>query len=260
MSYITEPDLLYGLFFFLVFGLGICIASFLNVLIYRWPRKLDYIRGNSFCPDCRHILAVRDLMPLISYCCLRGHCRYCGKAISPCYPLVELLGGILALFALLIYGPNLTALAVFALIAGLIPVAFIDFYTLEIPNGLVLYLLIPAIALIFLLPGPTFWSHGLGLIAISLPLILITGLIPGAFGGGDIKLMAVGGLALGWQLSLLAIFLSFLTGGIFGIYLIIFKHAQRKQPIAFGPFLAIGITTALLVGNTMIQWYVGLFY
>lgn len=245
---------------FLAFLLGSMVASFINVVVYRLPRKLDFVRGHSFCPSCNHALGPLDLVPVFSYVFLGGKCRYCKQKISPRYPLVETLGGVLALLALLVFGPGWAALAAFALLAGLLAVAFIDIDTMEIPNGLVLYLLAPAAALVFLLPEVSILSHVIGFFSVSVPLLLIALLVRGGFGGGDIKLMAVCGLAVGWQLNVLAVFIAIVFGGFYGIILLATKKATRKQHFAFGPFLAFGVMVSLLFGKGIIGWYLGTFF
>ncbi|MDO4566903.1 MAG: A24 family peptidase, partial [Oscillospiraceae bacterium] len=99
----------------------------------------------------------------------------------------------------------------------------------------------------------------IGVFAVSLPLLLITLFIPGAFGGGDIKLMAVCGFALGWRLALLAAFIGILTGGIYGVYLLAAKKKERKEHFAFAPFLSLGCAVSLLFGESILSWYLSLF-
>ncbi len=259
MTYEPELWLLYIILYLLVFVFGSVIGSFLNVVIYRVPRHLQFTSGRSFCPACGEKLTVRDLVPFFSYLFLRGSCRHCGEKISGRYPLVEALAGLLAVASLAVYGLSFTTIAAFALIAGLIAIAFIDRDTMEIPNGLVIYLFIPALALCFFLPGVSWLSHAIGFFTVSLPLFLFATIIKGSFGGGDIKMMAACGLALGWQLSLVALFIALLTGGIYGIYMMRSRQNGRKMHFAFGPYLAIGVTVSLLIGQNILNWYLGFF-
>lgn len=259
MDYLAQLWPLYLLLYLLVFIFGMVIGSFVNVLIYRLPQGESFIRGRSHCPACNRQLRAVDLLPVFSYIFLRGRCRYCGAKISPRYPLVELISGVAAVLSLGIYGVSWSAAAVFALIAGLIAIAFIDWDTMEIPNGLVIYLFIPAIALCFFLPDVSWPSHLIGFFAVSLPLLLLATLIKGSFGGGDIKMMAACGLALGWQLSLVALFIALLTGGAYGIYLLRGRKSSGKAHMPFGPYLALGVAVALLWGRGIWQWYLALF-
>jgi len=204
-------------------------------------------------------LAARDLAPLLSWLLLRRRCRYCGATISARYALVELLGGALACLTVAVYGFTWTAAAVFALLAGLLAVAFIDLDTMTIPNGLVLYLMIPTTALVWLLPGINWLSHGIGLFIVSLPLFLLA-LFFGGFGMGDVKLMAVCGLALGWRLTLLAFLIGLALGAIYAVYLLLWRRADRRTAFAFGPYLCLGVASALLFGTAIVDWYGNLLF
>ena len=137
-------------------------------------------------------------------------------------------------------------------------ITLVDIDTMEIPNGLILILLIPAVGLI--LCGATPWYESvIGFFVISVPMLLLTLAIPGAFGGGDIKLVAVCGLAMGWRLALVGTFIALVTGGGYGIYMLAAKKKSRSDHFAFGPFLALGFVTAMLIGEKLLVWYLSLF-
>ena len=107
-----------------------------------------------------------------------------------------------------------------------------------------------------LLLSPARWAGALiGMVCISVPMLLLCLAIPGAFGGGDIKLMAAAGLFLGWQHTLLAMFFGILGGGFYGMYLLAARKADKKDHFAFGPFLCVGIVLALLFGDPVLAWY-----
>lgn len=254
-----EAIFAYIIVYLLVFIFGAVIGSFLNVLICRLPQGRSFVRGRSACPACGHQLAARDLVPVLSWLLLHRRCRYCGAPISARYPLVELLGGALACLTAAAYGFTWTAAAVFALLAGLLAVAFIDRDTMLIPNGLVLYLMIPAAALIWLLPGVSLLAHGIGFFVVSLPLFLLA-LFFGGFGMGDVKLMAVCGLALGWQLTLLAFLIGLALGAVYAVYLLLWRQAGRRTAFAFGPYLCLGVAGALLFGASIVDWYGNLLF
>ncbi|MEG1537480.1 MAG: prepilin peptidase [Clostridiales bacterium] len=256
------PALLLVLYLF-VFLFGSVIGSFLNVVIYRLPRGISFVSGRSFCPACREQLKAWDMIPCVSWLLLRGRCRFCHSPISRRYPAVELFCGLLAVAVLGVYGCTWQAAAFFALLVALVAVALIDWDTMEIPNGLVLYLLFPACALVVLditVIGfiPTLVLHGCGFMAVAAPLYLLTLLIPDSFGGGDIKLMAVCGLAVGWRLIVVAGFIALIFGGGYGVYLLIGKKADRKSHFAFGPFLVLGIILSCLAGEPLLSWYLSL--
>ena len=107
------------------FAIGASIFSFLNVVIYRLPRKIQFALGNSMCTSCHHKLEAKDMIPIISWVSLKGKCRYCGEKISPRYTIVELIGGIAAVVCTLVFGIKLKALLVFLVIAILTVVLYI---------------------------------------------------------------------------------------------------------------------------------------
>ncbi|MDR3052472.1 MAG: prepilin peptidase [Coriobacteriales bacterium] len=274
----------YIVIFVFVFAIGSVVGSFLNVLIYRLPLKLDFVKGSSFCPHCKHKLGALDLVPVLSYLFLGRRCRYCKEPISPRYMLVELLGGTAALLSYAAFLPpvafssqpimgsapaldvlptNPWALAAatlyFLVLCILISISFIDADIQEIPNSLVIALLILGVLSLLVGPQIPLLSRGIGFVAVSLPFLLLTLAIPGAFGGGDIKLMAAAGFLLGWQNVVLATFISFLLGGSWGIYLLALKKKGRKEHFAFGPALCVGIAVALFFGAPLISWYLSFY-
>lgn len=264
------PTLLYkgetmGLVYFIFFCIGASVFSFVNVLIYRVPRKISFVGGRSFCPTCKSKLKPYDMVPVLSYFFLRGRCRKCKEKIPLRYVFVELLGGILAVQCVMMTpmdesgaGSYLLKVLLMMLAGALLTaVAFVDIDTMEIPNGFVLAFVCLGIVSLFLFPEVSLIMRIIGFFAVSVPMLLLTMLIPGAFGGGDIKLMAAAGLFLGVKLVAAAFFFSVLTGGVYGIYLLAGKKKGGKDHFAFGPFLCIGIWAAVCWGNAVISWYFG---
>lgn len=249
---------IYGTLYFLVFAFGAVIGSFLNVLIYRLPRHLNFVKGFSFCPNCQHRLFPKDLVPIFSWIFLRAKCRYCGEPISPRYMLVELFCGAMSL-CLYIFYPLPTAILFFLVGAILLTLTMIDADTQEIPDSLNIAIFICGIAAIWIVPDVTLVSRLIGIFAISVPLLLIAILISGAFGGGDIKMMAAAGFLLGWQNAILATFIGIIIGGVYGVILLAGRKKGRKEHFAFGPALAVGVFSALLFGDEIIGWYLGFF-
>ena len=250
--------LLYTILFILIFAFGAVIGSFLNVLIYRLPRRINFVKGFSFCPKCEHRLFPKDLVPIFSWLFLRGKCRYCGEPISPRYMLVELFAGSLSLALYIFYSLPVTVL-LFAVGAILLTLSLIDADTQEIPDSLNIAIFLCGIAAIWVLPDVTILSRVIGIFAISVPLLLLAMLISGAFGGGDIKLMAAAGFLLGWQSAIIATFIGIILGGIYGIILLARRKKGRKEHFAFGPCLAVGIFAALLWGDIALNWYLSFF-
>jgi leader peptidase (prepilin peptidase)/N-methyltransferase len=290
---------LYTVLLIFVFALGATIGSFLNVLIYRLPLKLNFVSGRSFCPHCEHPLSALDLVPILSYLGLRGKCRYCKEPISPRYMVVEALTGALALISYLAFLPPagfllgagidslytgtaeeaglvagwlpfavpafsaaiIAAVMSFFVLCLLVVVTYIDADTMEIPDSLSLWL--AALGLISFAFGPTaslpWYDHLIGAVCISVPMCILAFVLVGSFGLGDVKLMAAAGLFLGWQLALVATFIAVLVGGAWGIFLLATRRKGRKDHFAFGPALCAGIAVSLFAGHPLITWYLGFF-
>lgn len=248
------------LIYILIFLIGASVFSFLNVVIYRVPNQMDFVKGRSFCPTCGHSLNGRDMVPVFGWIFLGGRCRYCKEKVSIRYMLVEAFGGFVALGCVFKYGYNLQTLIVFAFFGMLTVIALVDIDTMEIPNGFVIAVFIIGIVSWFCFPEITIIQRVVGMVVVSGPLLLITLVIPGAFGGGDIKLMAASGIFLGWKLSLVSLFLAILTGGFYGIYLLVTRKKGRREHFAFGPFLCAGMAVGFLWGEQLLNWYLGYFF
>ncbi|TCK98377.1 leader peptidase (prepilin peptidase)/N-methyltransferase [Natranaerovirga hydrolytica] len=238
----------------LIILLGMIIGSFLNVCIYRIPKKENFITKRSHCMHCNHLIKPYDLIPVISYVVLKGKCRFCKKSLSIQYPLVELLNGVAYYFIFTTYGYSYHTLLYSLLTSTLIIIGFIDWQHMIIPNGLNGLILI--IGIIHLSLNTNQWVYYTsGFFISSGILFLVAILSKGQMGGGDIKLMAVAGFILGWDKILLALFLGALIGSIISIILLVLKIGEKKVP--FGPYLGIGIFLSLIYGNEIMGWYIG---
>jgi len=242
-------------FLVLAFLYGLVTGSFLNVCIYRIPLGISVVKGRSFCPHCHETLRAKDLVPLFSQLFLKGRCRYCGTKIPLRYPAIELTNGLLWLAAAFKWGYTWQALLYALFFSLLLTLAMIDWDTQMIPNRFAV--LIGVLALCSLLfPGPSIFSRILGFFIISLPMLAIAWFTNG-FGGGDIKLMAVSGFLLGWQNTVLAFFLGAVIASL--IYAPQLTKKKVKSPIPFGPWLALGLIIAVLLGDKMIDAYINFF-
>ena len=240
----------------LIFLLGTIFGSFLNVVIYRLPKKESIIVGRSHCPKCNHVIGPLELIPILSYIMLRGKCKECKSAISLRYPLIEGLTGILFLISYLTFSFTTQLLIALPLSLLLIAIAMIDIDTLEIYDRFQILLLI--LALLNLIISPLPWiDHVIGFFIISLPFYILA-LLTNGMGGGDIKLIAIAGFLLGYQATLVTFFISTFTGSIWAIYLLIFKKSGRKAQLPFGPFLCLGIYAAYHFSDVIIQFYLNL--
>lgn len=248
------------LFIFLV---GINIGSFLNVCIYRISLGKTIARGRSYCPKCGKLIPFYDNIPLFSYMILGGRCRKCQATISPLYPFVELLNGLLYVAVFFVHGFSFFALAGSILVSILIVISFIDLKYQIIPDGLVIAILILALIHIIyqkISGGGFLMPHVTGFFAASLPLFILALFYEDGLGGGDIKLMAAAGLFLGWKLILLGLFLGNLMALAYVVFLGFQKKVKRGTAIPFGPFLSGGILGALLFGTKILLWYTDTFF
>ncbi|MCL2663358.1 MAG: prepilin peptidase [Oscillospiraceae bacterium] len=239
--------------------LGACIASFANVVALRSAKDESYINGRSRCPECGGTLRWFELIPVVSWLIQGGRCRKCSVPISPRYLIVEIAGALALGLSFFKYGFSWSFLIALGVYVILMLIAVIDFTIMEIPNGLVLALLPFAIGAIFAQPEISLISRAIGILTISLPMLILALIVKGAFGGGDIKLMAVVGLLLGWQLTLLAAFIGVFIAGCIAITLIIRKKVKKGAQMAFGPYLCLGTMTAFIFGTEILTWYLGLY-
>ena len=245
------------------FVFGAVIGSFLNVCICRLPAGESIVHPRSRCPGCKTPIRSADNIPIISYLLLRGRCRSCGRAISPRYPLVELLMG--ALLVVLAYRYDVSpALAVSgAFVAALIVVSFIDLDHQIIPDVISLPGIGVGLLISLLGYGPPLVDSVLGVLcgggilyAVAFGYEALTG--REGMGGGDIKLLAMIGAFLGWRGVLVTLILGSFGGAVVGVTLMIARGADTRLPIPFGPFLALGAVCALFFGNELITWYLQL--
>jgi leader peptidase (prepilin peptidase)/N-methyltransferase len=239
------------------FVIGAILGSFYNVVIYRLPRKLSISRGTSFCPECKHRIMPLELIPIVSFLFLKGKCAHCHTPISIRYPMIEFITGLTFLMSYLRYGFTLSTIIAMALASICIIIAMIDIDTMEIFDRFHIMILVLAAITIWQIStlGPL--NHFIGFFIISIPLYIIA-IITNGIGGGDIKLMAVSGLLLGFQASLVAFFIGAVLGGSMAVYLLVSKQTQMKSLIAFGPYLCIGIFLSFLYGLELFNWYVSL--
>lgn len=236
------------------FILGVIIGSFLNVCIYRIPKGESVARGRSHCTNCGKTLGATELIPVISYLFLRGKCKSCKVRISPRYALVELLCGCVFTLAYAAFGVSARGIITALFYAVLIVVSFIDLDTMEIPNGAHIIIIALSVASVLLVPEISIIDRLIGLVCVSVPFLLIS-LFTGGFGGGDIKLLAVSGLLLGWKGVLTGALIAIVVGACVGVAYKLITH-KRKMP--FGPFLSLGLAAGAIIGEPLITWYIGL--
>lgn len=252
--------------------LGLVFGSFFNVVIVRLPKHESIVRPPSRCPKCGRPIRPYENIPVLSFILLGGRCAGCRQAISMQYPLVEIATALAAYAAWLylvkpqyavLHSPTVVATLglQIAVLLLMIPIAVIDLRHYLIPDPLTLPLLCAAVLVSFLPGGIT-------------PLQCVIGVLCGggslygagfigerlfkkgeAMGGGDIKLMALVGAAFGWKIALLTIVFAAVAGSIVGLTLIACKALSKSHAIPFGPFLGLGLWTAVFFGDTIIDLY-----
>lgn len=246
---------------------GVVIGSFLNALVWRVYTDRSIAKGRSMCPDCKHELAIIDLVPALSWLLLHGKCRYCHKAISWQYPLVELSGGLLFGWSYLVLRPAgviswVSFIVWLVVLAGLLFLTIYDLRWQLLPDKVLLP--VTAVYGLFLFASGLFgwqnWSlilrHGLAGLAIGLSFYLLASIADGKLmGGGDVKLVFLMGLLLGFRALAVALFIAFNTAAVIGLLLMTIKRKKGREHIPFGPFLALGTIIAYLYGPSIINWY-----
>jgi leader peptidase (prepilin peptidase)/N-methyltransferase len=260
---------------FIAAAVGLCVGSFLNVVIHRLPQMLERgwqdecaeLRGEavperprynivvprSKCPSCGHGITALENVPVVSWLALGGKCSACGTPISARYPLVEILGAALAAAAIWRFGPTWQGVAACGFLWTLLALTFIDFDTQLLPDDITL---------------PLLWAGlGVNLFGLFVPLRdAVIGAIAGylalwtvywlfklirgkeGMGYGDFKLLAALGAWLGWHMIIPIILMSSVVGAVIGITLVVFKGRDHNIPLAFGPYLAIAGGIALFLG------------
>lgn len=242
---------------FIFFLYGIVIGSFVNVCIYRIPKKENIAVNPSHCMTCNHVLAWYDLVPLFSWIFLRGKCRYCGEKISWQYPLVEFINGVGYVWIFFVSGINIGCILYCLTFSALVALSVIDWRTFEIPIGINAFILVLGI-IATIIDYQNILNHIIGFVCVSGFLLILYYATKGrGIGGGDVKLMAVAGLLIGWKNIILALILGAILGSV--IHIARMKISGEEHMLAFGPYLSAGIVLAMLYGDKMISWYLGFF-
>lgn len=249
----------YTVIYIFMFIFGVCVGSFLNVCIYRLPIGESLTKKNSHCMTCGEEIKRYDLIPIISWCLLRGKCRHCGAKISPRYTVVEFLNGVVWLGTALwfdIIEKPVYIIFTCLMFSAVIVVFFMDWDTQLINTWVVVFIGIMAIGQIALCRAydqVSITSHIIGAFVVSVPLMIVT-LVSHerAMGWGDVFLMIAAGLYLGTQGALVALAVALVTGSIGGLTQ---KHFSGSSKFAFGPYLSIGIFAAIFFGEKLGEWY-----
>ncbi len=277
--------------FVMVGFVGLCVGSFLNVVIYRLPRIMenewrndcaiilkDQLQPNhtpntyvhmtlskpaSRCPSCAHKIRWYENIPLLSWLALRGRCSACGASIGIRYPIVELLTLLASLVVLSVFGPTVKMVCALGLTWALIALTGIDFDTQLLPDRITLPLAAAGLFVnaqsLFVSPTHAIWGYVVGFLILWVVYFLFK-IITGkeGMGYGDFKLLAALGAWLGPMQLPLIILLSSFVGAIVGIVLL--KIRKENQPFAFGPYIAIAGWVSLMWGNQLVAAYLGIYH
>jgi prepilin signal peptidase PulO-like enzyme (type II secretory pathway) len=269
--------------------LGMSLGSFINALVWRVHRqedlknkdhkkidldKLSIIKGRSMCPNCRHTLSFKDLIPVLSWLGLKGKCRYCHKPISIQYPLVELITALIFIISYLFWPVSINGLeiAIFGLwlilLTGLIALAIYDLKWLILPNRIIYPLVYVAllIALLNIIYKP---NHLSTLVNEVIAMLIGGGIFYILFqiskgkwiGGGDVRLGLILGLSIGTPGgSILTLFLASVMGSLVSLPLMVGHKLKKNSVIPFGPFLIIAALIVQLAGHFILSWYQNTFF
>ena len=255
------------------FIFGACIGSFLNVVVYRIPAGISLVYPPSRCPRCLHGLGMTENVPIFGWLWLRGRCRWCKTKISSRYPIIEAITGTIFAMVFWRFGYSIETIGYCAFLSWLLSLSLIDLDTMTLPSvltksGLVLGLVFQGIigwqvsqgqgiarGLMFGVAGAALGIWLLEIIA------LIGSIMLGqqAMGDADGKLMATIGAWIGWKYVLLSGFIACGVGSIIGGGAIALGIIGRKQPMPFGPFLALGGALSLFFGKTILDVYTNTF-
>ncbi|WP_342479149.1 prepilin peptidase [Paenibacillus sp. FSL H7-0350] len=233
--------------------LGLTVGSFLNVVGLRIPAGESLLHPPSKCPKCGARLKSLDLIPVLSYLLARGKCRHCGTRVSPVYPFGEAITGVLFLVMYLKFGPTFEGITGMLLVCLSVTITVSDIRYMLIPDKVLLFFAPLFLLLVPFMADVPLWHHLLGALSGGGVLFLLA--LFGGMGIGDVKLFALLGWVIGWPNVILAFLIACSLGAAVGGILQLFGTIQRRQPVPFGPFLALGALLSFLFGPDIISAY-----
>lgn len=247
---------------------GLCVGSFLNVVIYRLPNKMNLAFPASHCTTCDYTLKWYDNIPVLSYVILGGKCRSCKQRISPRYMLVEIVNALLWTLSVFVFWDSSAEGRIYAVTAAVISsvlvcIFFIDLEHMIIFNRFTVIIAISGLATMFTDGFTKWYDHIIGalvgggvFLAIYFGAILI--IKREGLGFGDVKLAAAAGFMLGWQKLILAILLASVVASVVLLLLKAIRKDEKNKEYPFGPFISAGVLVAMFFGAPLINWYLGL--
>lgn len=248
-----------ALFYVYLFLFGLVCGSFFNVVGMRTAENRSIITPGSHCPKCRHPIAAKELIPVVSYILQKGRCKHCQHSISLKYPFFELSTACLFAVSPLAAGWSKELLAAFLLISLVVIVTVSDLHKMLIPNRVLLFFGMAIFITRLFAPMEPWWDPYAGsLLGFGL-LYVIAAASKGGMGGGDIKLFAVLGLFVGVKGIVLTLFFAAFFGMLFGLALMAMRKFKRKQPIPFAPFIGLAVLVSYAFGEQWWDFYFRLF-
>jgi leader peptidase (prepilin peptidase)/N-methyltransferase len=243
--------------------LGLAIGSFLNVCIHRVPRGGSIVSPGSRCPHCGYVLKWYDNIPVLSYAMLGGRCRGCQEPISIRYPIVEVITMAVFVVHYLVFGPDILLVPRLLFATALIALFAIDLEHHLLPNVITLPGIVVGLAFSAMLP-PGLVDAIIGVLAGAGVLWLVGEAYyrysgQEGMGGGDVKMLAMIGAFLGWQLMVLTLVLSSVLGSVVGLLVIVFRKGGMKYALPYGTFLSLAALVASLYGRRILDWYMGFY-
>ncbi|QNO16111.1 prepilin peptidase [Alkalicella caledoniensis] len=230
---------------------GLCLGSFLNVCIFRIPKKQSIVSPPSSCMGCGKKIPPLYLVPVVGYLISRGKCFNCKEKISIQYPIIEIVAAVTAVIVFKFFNNILDFIILYNLLLVLLAITVVDLEEMIIPDQFIIYLIICSVPYIVVNNN---YINILVALGLGIAFYLIAVLSKGGMGGGDVKLAFVMGLYLGIGPGILAVFLSFVLGGLIGIVLLL-TGASRKKAIPFAPYMVMGTVVALFWGEKIIDLY-----
>ncbi len=241
-----------GIFAFVIFA---CIGSFIGVCYDRIPKGEKVWKGRSHCDLCGRTLGAWELIPIVSFICLKGRCRKCKGKISIASTLIEICTAAVGTLAVLVYGLTVQGIVFGFAACILFEIALIDQKTMNISD--LTCLLVALCGVVLTVVNGSYISSLIGMVCVSLPFFIIK--LFGGMGMGDVKLMCAVGILLGWQQTLLAAFFGLIIASVAALILKATEKKGWKSEIPFGPYLCAGTYLSMLVGTQCIDAYLSLF-
>lgn len=245
-------EIIWTIYFFII---GIVFGSFFNVVGLRTKKEKLFEQKRSYCPNCRHTLSAKELIPIFSYLFQGWRCRQCKQRISPLYPTMEFFTGCLFAYSYMHLGFQIELLTALLMVSMFMILMVTDLKFMLIPNRILLFFLPLFAVLRVIVPLNPWWSAWIGgLVGFSIVALIIF-LSKGGMGAGDMKLFGVIGIILGLPNILLAFFFANLVGLLYSLPTIIGSKKGWKKEVPFGPAIIIGSLITYFFGSNILTWY-----